>query len=84
VGLVFFITGVASLLSHFAEWAFAPHDPIFRRESNAAGIIIAAFKSLAGIWLLCGFRGVMRGLRWILQAGRTLGVREGEDNYEKE
>jgi hypothetical protein len=84
VGLVFLITGLASLFAHAAEWAFAAHGPLFRRETDTAGVVIAAFKTVAGLWLLCRSKGLLRGLRWLLQSGRTLGVRAEEESYDKE
>jgi hypothetical protein len=84
VGLVFLITGLTSLIAYAAEWAFEPHGPIYQREVNTAGIITSAFKTVAGLWLLCRFKGVVRGVRWLLKAGRTLGVHEEEESFDKE
>jgi hypothetical protein len=84
VGLVFLITGLASLVSHAVEWAFALHGPVLRREADTAGIVTAAFKTVAGLWLLCRFKGLLRGLRWLLKSGQTLGAHVEEESYDKE
>ena len=78
-GLVFLITGLTGLVYHAATWVFAPTGPYHERRVDRPGIVTAAFQAAAGLWVLCRFRGILRGLRWFLKAGRTLGTPKVEE-----
>jgi hypothetical protein len=78
-GLVFFISGLRGLVYHAAVWLFTPTRPPFEFKAAYPAIVTAAFQTAVGLWLLCRFRGILRGLRWLLQSGRTLGIRKTEE-----
>jgi len=78
-GLVFLVTGMTGLVYRAATWFFAPTGPFFEKGIDRAGIIAELFQAAIGLWLLCRFRGMVRGLRWLLKAGRTLGAPKTEE-----
>lgn len=75
-GLIFLMTGLGSLLYHVARWLFAPKPP-YEFTIDKAGIVTSIFQAAMGLWLLCRFKGIVRGLRWLLHKGRTFGIKEG-------
>lgn len=72
-GLVFFANGAETLLANLGAWVFAAKDPDTGSRAliqvNAAAMVGAGFKTLFGLWLVLGHRGLinsvkaLRGLR---------------------
>ena len=67
-GLVFLIFGLSNLIYHITDWIFAPKPP-YEYKIDKAAIAAALFRSVIGLWLLFGLKGIIRGLRSLRRTG---------------
>ena len=73
-GLVFFVDGLKGLLHHTATYLFTPKGPSYIGRYGQTDILPAAFETVVGLWLLFGFKWIVRSLRRMWPAGRTPGT----------
>lgn len=72
-GTVFVILGLKSLAYQGVVWWSAPSGPMFQTNVKPAEVATSIFEILIGLWLVCGFKSIVRGIRRIWRSGRTFG-----------
>jgi hypothetical protein len=82
-GVVFVVLGLRGLVYQAVVWLSAPKGPYFQTNVDRAAVAAGIFETLMGFWLLCGFKGIFRGLRRVWLAGRTLGATQSETDSEQ-
>jgi hypothetical protein len=71
-GVVFLVSGLKDLAAYTAEWLFKPAPPLEVPKVAWSAIIRSSVETAAGLWLLFGIKGIVRGLRRMWKAGRTM------------
>lgn len=82
-GLVFLVDGLKALLYHVTEYAFSTEGPSYFGRYGQTGILPGVFETIVGIWLVFGFKRIVRSLRRVWLAGRTMGITK-DDREEQE
>ena len=77
-GLFFLVDGLKALLHYVTAHAFWPEGPTYFGSYGQRGILPAIFETAVGLWLLFGFKRIVRSLHRIWRAGKILGARKSD------